>query len=318
MRSLTCRLARRLMPARLGEERGAVAVIVALLMVPLLGCAAIAVDVAALYADREQLQTAADAGAVAVALDCAGGACGNTVATATTALTANAGSAEDATLTTPTVSVSGNTVTVTVSANQAHWFAPVLGVDSTRVTASATATWKPTTTAVAQLPLAISYCEYQEQISRYPLTSTTPHALTWLTGWLQFCRGPSGQWSLASGHALLDLDSSTSCTATTEVGELISIRLFNSSLPSSCTKAHLDALKNTDVQIPVWGDASIFTQRAEVYGYALFHLTSYTLTSGEPVFSGYFTRGVQTAGDTTSNTSAPYLGSGSVQLTSQG
>jgi len=319
MRRLTHLLSRRLAPGRLADERGAVAVLVALLLVPLLGCGAIAVDVASLYADREKLQTAADAAAIAVALDCAGGACGNTTATATAALTANAGSAQGAALNTPTVAVSGNTVTVTVSADQAHWFAPVLGVDSTRVTASATATWTPTNTAVAQLPLALSWCEYQQQIAQYPLTSTTPHKLVWLTDWLELCKGPTGRWSLGAGHALTALDSSTGCTTTTEVGQLIDIKLFNTRLPSSCTKAHLDGLIGTDVQVPVWGEVSgwLFGQRAEIYGYALYRLTGYTLTNGEPVFAGYFTRGVQQSA-AAGTSSAPYLGAGSVSLTSQG
>ena len=43
---------------RLKDERGAVAVMVALLMVPLIGFAAIAIDVAAMWAERQQLQTA--------------------------------------------------------------------------------------------------------------------------------------------------------------------------------------------------------------------------------------------------------------------
>ena len=62
---------------RLRDERGAVGVVVALLMVPLIGFAAIAIDVSAMYAERQQLQTGADAGALAIAQDCAPGACGS-------------------------------------------------------------------------------------------------------------------------------------------------------------------------------------------------------------------------------------------------
>ena len=50
---------------RLRDERGAVAVMVALLMVPLIGFAAIAIDVAAMWSERQQLQNGADAGALA-------------------------------------------------------------------------------------------------------------------------------------------------------------------------------------------------------------------------------------------------------------
>ena len=53
------------------KERGAIAVLVALLMVVLLGFAAIAVDQGMLYAQKAQMQNGADAAALAIAQDCA-------------------------------------------------------------------------------------------------------------------------------------------------------------------------------------------------------------------------------------------------------
>ncbi|MCZ2810083.1 pilus assembly protein TadG-related protein [Modestobacter sp. VKM Ac-2979] len=321
---LTPRLLRRLGPRRLADERGAVAVLVAILLVPLLGFAAIAVDVASLYADREQLRNAADAAALAVATDCAQGACGNPVATATSALTANAGAADaaGATLRTPDVSVGGQTVTVTVSADQAHWFAPVLGIDSTRVTATATATWKAMSHGVAQLPLAISWCEYQRQIAKYPLTSTVSRRLDWDLGWLSLCTGPKGGVTLG-GHALTGTDSSSVCRATSSVGQYIDVSIWSSVLPNRCSRAYLDSLIGNDLQIPVWDDLDGWLfggYRAHVYGYALFHLTGYQLTYGEPVFYGYFTRAVVPASATSSTGSTPAanLGATSISLSPQG
>jgi len=58
---------RRLSAQRLRRDDGAVAVITALLMVALLGFAAVSVDVGANYAERRQLQNGADAAALAVA-----------------------------------------------------------------------------------------------------------------------------------------------------------------------------------------------------------------------------------------------------------
>ena len=55
------------------DERGASAVLVAILLVPLLGFAAIALDVGALYVERGQLQNGADAAALAIAQDCSDG-----------------------------------------------------------------------------------------------------------------------------------------------------------------------------------------------------------------------------------------------------
>jgi Flp pilus assembly protein TadG len=62
MQRLTSRLKR-----RLRGERGAAAVVLSLLMVPMLGFAAIAVDIGSLYAERARLQVGADAAAIAVA-----------------------------------------------------------------------------------------------------------------------------------------------------------------------------------------------------------------------------------------------------------
>jgi Flp pilus assembly protein TadG len=117
MRRLTARLLRRLSPRRLAEERGASAVMTVLLLPSLLACGAIAVDVASFYSDRTQLQNAADAAALAVAADCARGSCGGTAATAAALRDANAGSARDATLRDPVVSVGSQRVEVTMSAD---------------------------------------------------------------------------------------------------------------------------------------------------------------------------------------------------------
>ena len=53
------------------RDRGSITVIVALLMVVLLGSVAIAVDVGKIYSERSQLQSGADAAAVATAQKCA-------------------------------------------------------------------------------------------------------------------------------------------------------------------------------------------------------------------------------------------------------
>lgn len=66
---------------RSGRERGASAVIIAILLpVVLLGLGAIVIDVGAFYAERAQTQNGADAGAVAVAQTCAKGTCVGTAA----------------------------------------------------------------------------------------------------------------------------------------------------------------------------------------------------------------------------------------------
>jgi hypothetical protein len=59
------------------SDAGLVLVWVALMMTALLAAGAIVIDIGALYVERRQLQNGADAGALAVAQDCAGGDCGS-------------------------------------------------------------------------------------------------------------------------------------------------------------------------------------------------------------------------------------------------
>ena len=120
---------------RAQDERGATAVMFALLLVPMLGFAAIAVDVGALYAEKARLQVAADAAAIAVAQDCSRGSCGDMLATAQSLITANDG---EGTAAHPVLSNAPLSVTVVGSTPKEHWFAPILGHDSTAVSAIAT------------------------------------------------------------------------------------------------------------------------------------------------------------------------------------
>lgn len=150
---------------RLNNDRGAVAVLVAILMVALLGFAAVGVDIANMAAHKQQLQNGADAGALAVAQDCAAGNCGD--ATTYNALArdfAVANRSDGAT----NLTIDGTViqidetvgrVTVRTEAVTDHWFAQFLGRDSSRISAEATAQLVPLGKGTATLPLAISLCE---------------------------------------------------------------------------------------------------------------------------------------------------------------
>lgn len=167
---------RRLDPA---GERGAVAVTVAVMLVVLLGSAAIAVDVGALYLEKRELQNGADAGALAIGQDCAASVasagCADIATALTTARTYANANARDAAA---TVADSGgvafdhtaNKVTVTVDTDDpsssdrsrlAHWFAPLLGADATAVTAKGVAIWGPValTGGEAHIPVTVGMCE---------------------------------------------------------------------------------------------------------------------------------------------------------------
>lgn len=152
---------------RLRSERGASAVLVGILLVPLLGFLAIAIDVGALYVERAQLQNGADAAALAIARDCADdGVCDNPSGLVDDFTNANANDGAANALA-PVIDLAARTVTVTDSTLTdsgedaiQHFFASFIGTDSTTVGASATAEWGPPGDGPAVLPLALSYCEF--------------------------------------------------------------------------------------------------------------------------------------------------------------
>src|SRR6516165_9618464 len=82
MRELTFRLARPMMRLLGRDERGAIGVLIAVLIGGgvLIGMGALAIDVGQIYQNRAELQNGADAGALAVADSCALGTCSTGIA----------------------------------------------------------------------------------------------------------------------------------------------------------------------------------------------------------------------------------------------
>lgn len=153
---------------RVNEEGGVVAVIVGILIVALLGFAALAIDVGRLYQERRELQNGADAGALAIAENCARDTidCIESVVTDVADEYADENAEDDASyvedlaldadedyeVTVDLLSEDGDTGDHVVH----HWFAPVLGIESSEVRASATARWGP---AVAAEGFPFGVCE---------------------------------------------------------------------------------------------------------------------------------------------------------------
>lgn len=138
-------------------------------MIPLIGFAAISIDVAAMWAERQQLQTGADAAAVGVAQDCARGRCGNAAGTAAQLTTGNV---TDGHADAQVSGLDGHAVTVTTSGVRSHLFAPVLGIRSSTIVAHASAGWGAPTGGTAVLPVALSWCDYQARAGGGSLLST--------------------------------------------------------------------------------------------------------------------------------------------------
>jgi Flp pilus assembly protein TadG len=148
---------------RLRAEEGAVAVMVAVLLVPLFGFGAIAVDVAAMYEERRQLQNGADAAALAVAEDCARElipcVLGSVEPVAQQYANANArdGRSDVDSLTLDIAAKTVDVVTLSTNTSGAnsvtHWFAGVLGITASPVRARAMAQWDVAPASLNAFPL---------------------------------------------------------------------------------------------------------------------------------------------------------------------
>jgi Flp pilus assembly protein TadG len=253
---------------RLGEERGAVAVMVALLLVPLLGFGAIAVDVAAVNAERQALRNGADAAALAVATDCARNACGNTPQTAAALVAANSDGL--ATVGAPNVQVGASSVTVTATATQDHFFAPLIGIESSNLSATSVAAWSGISHATSAIPMAISRCAYEKMVRGASITLYPGDPGTCGTG---ASAVPNSIW--------LNTDPGT-CRTTTTVGATLSryVPAKRTDMPAACAPSGfsfpLSGVVGDQVHIPVFQQASA-TAAPKVYGFVAFDVSEIKL-----------------------------------------
>jgi Flp pilus assembly protein TadG len=306
---------------RLESERGATAVIFALILVPILGFAAIAVDIGSLYADRAKLQVASDAAALAVAHDCAMGNCGDMLATATSLVVANMGAA---TASQPVLGSSPLSVTVTGSTPQQHWFAPIIGHDSTAVSATSTVAWGGPTGGTSMLPLAFSWCEFAAQTGGGLPSGTTERTILLPKKAATPCPGPQSGNPVPGGFGWLVADPGT-CHATTAIGDQTPSEPGNH--PSKgCSQSDFLALQNKSVLLPIYDDAGGNGSHAwyHVYGYAAFTITGYYFAGqfslnapcggSERCISGYFTRFVDLGDGWSYSPTAPQMGASILRL----
>lgn len=152
------------------DERGGIAVIVAMLIVVLLGFAAISIDVAKLYSERAQLQNGADAVALMIAQKCAKSAAdANCNAEAPLAPILASMNALDGLSNVKHIDLVPSTRTVQVEAGAKESgsatnsvslvFAGVLGIPSAEVSATSSVRWGSPLEGTAPFPLAFSICQ---------------------------------------------------------------------------------------------------------------------------------------------------------------
>ena len=157
----------------IGEETGAVALIVAVSLVVLVGMAAFVVDIGDAYWERRMLQNSADSAALAVAMDCALGDCGSDaeyrqVAEQYAAENNVRGAVVDSVTGpdgTPLTFESGEVRVITSTDAEGgrlrQWFSGVLGQEQgLRTTATAVAEWGAADLSRGASPLSISICAW--------------------------------------------------------------------------------------------------------------------------------------------------------------
>lgn len=233
------------------QERGASAVLFGLLLIPLLGSAAIAVDVGALYSDKASLQNGADAAALQVAIACAANETSPTCLSASPSGIAGLNDpANGAAIQSVAVNTSSNLVTVgvqTADLGVRHPLASLLpGVgSSTIVRASGSAEWGVPVSGPA-IALAVGVCEFE---NHQPQTPPTKIVVQYETVTRHNCgpllNAPGGFGWLPSSDCTIFIDISS---------PWVPSKTGNSTSGTGCTEAGLAKLLGTTIFVPIYDD----------------------------------------------------------------
>jgi hypothetical protein len=314
---------RGLTPAvRNGDDRGAAALLVAVLLSSgvLLGMAALSVDVGQLYAERRQVQNGADAAALAVAVGCAvsttctsatGGIAGQNAADGATAVVSVCGAGRPALpacpgpsgpvltqcpappagaegwvrVRTATASAGGGTL---LPPTFARALAGNAGYAGTQVQACAQAAWGGEASGSA-LPLTLSACEWNDATANGTAFAPPP----------PYPPYPAGEVALklhstserggcpSTGGAYGDLPGGFGWLASSNCQTTTTVGGFASADPgvsaSSCAD-QLASLVGTLLYLPVFDQASGTGSGGQyhIQGFAAFYLDGYALPGAHP------------------------------------
>jgi len=273
------------------DDSGAVLALVAIMTVVLLGMGALVIDVGQLYVERRELQNGADAAALAVAQDCAGGDCRDETATARTYANDNAkdgkagvdevcGSGPGLTpCTTPPAGAPASSWvevdTITPDDDQVDFvFAPILGHDTGEAGASAVAAWG-TLSKATTMPLTFSKCEYIE-LGGNVQTGTFPSGLNTIyfhnTSDAGTCpAGPSGA-DLPGGFGWLA--PTATCGVEVTADGWVNDKTGNG-VPNTCDPSKW---RNNEVLVPIYdntNDLNGSNGKYHVAGFAGFRVHGY-------------------------------------------
>ncbi len=273
------------------NERGGLSVIIAILMVTLLGFVAIAVDVGVIYSERAQLQSGADASAIALAQKCAREAtdplCSTTSALASSLANQNAldGMSRVHSI---QLDKTARTVSVTTSAKETGgvddsvslFFADVLGVPTKEVGARSSAAWGSPKAGRTAFPLAFSICQVKGHVDG-SLQLLQEHG----NNSNPDCNyGPSGA-AVAGGFGWLAPDAGR-CGGTIDLALSESGSDTGNNAPGNCSAelnrwaSEITAGRETIVLLPIFNTV-VGTGAGAVYGlvsFAAFKVTGWKFT----------------------------------------
>lgn len=296
-------------------ERGATAVLVALVMIPLIAAAALVIDVGALYAEKAQLQNGADASAMAIARSCVKSE--STCTSAAAVADGESYAADNANdtyanwLSAPNIQTSANYVEVLpstlgrdgASTSVNHPFAAAVGLDDVwTVDAYAKAIWGGLVSGPT-LPLAISECELARH--NIPVAGETGAPFLLLSaGTIPPCPGgiPGGfGWLSDSDTTKCEVNLSATATVPSTSGnniqgtgcenmteaELAAVvdRIgCNVGTTGSITERFFDCLLGATILVPLYGAASTSsgpgggpTSTYTITRFVAFHVTGYKI-----------------------------------------
>ncbi|MDX2356285.1 pilus assembly protein TadG-related protein [Dietzia sp. PP-33] len=293
-------------------------VLVALLMVPLLGFAAISIDIAAVHSDRQKLQMGADAAALAIAQDCSRNNCETTRARTTAGQLVDMNTSQaDNTVSVDLVASAGK-VTVDTSGTREHLFAPVLGIDESEVGATSTAGWGSPISGTAALPLAFYVCEFWAQTGGGKPSDTVERTIDFAKTSNTDCPVPQGNL-VPGGFGWLAPNAGT-CQAFSRIGQEVQGAPGNKG-GTSC----MSSLHNKTILLPLFDQYRGQGNNAyyRVYNYAAFTITGYHLSGArwnspcsgnERCIKGYFTEFLDRSDDFQYGPSTQNLGASAVYL----
>ena len=268
-------------------ERGGIAVLVALLMVVLLGSAAISIDVARLYAERGQLQNGADSVALMLGqkcarnlndADCSDGSA-SPLLLAKTLANANAVDGQS-NVKAIVLDKTNRKAKVTTSAKSSGGaadsvpdiFARALGFSNSVVTATANVQWGTPSKGTVIVPLAIAECKFSPDPSYVQVLNMDAGGCSGIPGGFGWIMDPNA--------------ADTSCSVVISAGASNDPGIWFSSdtgasRPTVCSPSDISALKDQTVLLPLYAVATGTGSNGKYYikGFAAFHVTGYRFSS---------------------------------------